>query len=83
MNDEQLADMKSRWQRWQAASERFYRGDFLHRSWVADAIADADVLIDTIDALREENTKLREALNGFLGMEVSKGEQASGTGRAL
>lgn len=79
MNDEQLADLKSRKVAWQAASERFYRGDFLHRSWVADAIADADVLIDTIDALREENTKLREALieigNGIIeSMRKRRGE---------
>lgn len=66
-----------------AESAEVYRGDFLHRSWVADAIADADVLIDTIDALREENTKLGGGGAGSRQRPEAAGGAGNGDGERL
>jgi hypothetical protein len=45
---------ETRWriERWREASQRFYELDFLNRRWIAEAIADADVLIESIDTKR-------------------------------
>ncbi len=39
---------------WREASQRLHDRDFLGRNWLAVAMADADILIDTLEELLAE-----------------------------